>query len=231
MSALLRQMLADSPLGLWTLDETSGTTARDASGNGKHGTYAGAPALGQKVGQFLCPTFDGVNDTVSIPDAAQVFAGQPLTWAAWFRTTMQGYSSILAKYNAFQNNAKWNLRLDDNEKLNAYFDSSSGALRAISGQVVNDGRWHYGAAVWTKTGSTHTADILVDGVLAGTGTSLASLYAESEGAQVVTIGSYDGSIEFFNGNIAYAAVYQSALSSARIRAHYEAGLRMGVAVG
>lgn len=35
-------IMALSPLGYWKLDDPSGTTATDSSGNGRHGTYAGS---------------------------------------------------------------------------------------------------------------------------------------------------------------------------------------------
>jgi len=38
---------ADAPAGYWRLGESSGTTASDASGNARHGTYVGAVTLGQ----------------------------------------------------------------------------------------------------------------------------------------------------------------------------------------
>src|ERR1700677_1778737 len=39
-------VLADSPTFLWLLNETSGTTAADASGNGNAGAYTGGCTLG-----------------------------------------------------------------------------------------------------------------------------------------------------------------------------------------
>lgn len=39
--------LADGALALWMLDETSGTSAADTTGNGHTGTYEGSPTLGQ----------------------------------------------------------------------------------------------------------------------------------------------------------------------------------------
>ncbi len=39
-------VLADSPLAYWRLGEASGTTAADASGNGRTGSYLNTPTLG-----------------------------------------------------------------------------------------------------------------------------------------------------------------------------------------
>src|SRR5207244_11831455 len=40
-------VLADRPAAYWRMDETSGTTMTDASGNHNDGVYAGADSLGQ----------------------------------------------------------------------------------------------------------------------------------------------------------------------------------------
>lgn len=40
------EVLADSPLAYWKLDETSGTTAADSSGNARDATYTGSPTVG-----------------------------------------------------------------------------------------------------------------------------------------------------------------------------------------
>jgi hypothetical protein len=40
-------VMADTPSGYWRLDETSGTAAADASGNGNAGTYAGGVTLNE----------------------------------------------------------------------------------------------------------------------------------------------------------------------------------------
>lgn len=53
----------------YALDETSGTTARDTSGNGRDATYVGAPTLGGGAGVQL----DGVDDYVKLPN--NVLAG------------------------------------------------------------------------------------------------------------------------------------------------------------
>ncbi|MFB2555418.1 family 43 glycosylhydrolase [Herbiconiux liangxiaofengii] len=53
----------------YALDETTGTTALDSSGNGRDASYVGAPALGGGAGA----TLDGVDDHVALP--ANILAG------------------------------------------------------------------------------------------------------------------------------------------------------------
>ncbi|MBI2081928.1 MAG: LamG domain-containing protein, partial [Deltaproteobacteria bacterium] len=53
----------DNLIGWWRLDEGSGTTTEDSSGNGNNGTLIGSPDWADGSLQF-----DGVNDYVEIPD-------------------------------------------------------------------------------------------------------------------------------------------------------------------
>jgi hypothetical protein len=53
------------PVGHWTLDERSGTTANDITGNANTGTLTSGPQwTAGKLGQGL--QFDGVNDNVNV---------------------------------------------------------------------------------------------------------------------------------------------------------------------
>jgi hypothetical protein len=64
-------VLSDAPVGYWPLDETSGMTAADASGNGHDGVYVNGPTLGVPGPPVLAPDtgagFDGVDQRVDVP--------------------------------------------------------------------------------------------------------------------------------------------------------------------
>jgi hypothetical protein len=42
----LEEVLADAPVAFWRMDESSGTTMNDSSGNSRNGNYANTPTLG-----------------------------------------------------------------------------------------------------------------------------------------------------------------------------------------
>lgn len=68
MSAYQRMIMSLSPACYLPLDETTGSTAADRSGNARNGTYNGSPSLGSRriLGKVAC-NFDGTDDYVSIP--------------------------------------------------------------------------------------------------------------------------------------------------------------------
>jgi hypothetical protein len=81
-------------------DETTGTAAADASGNGNAGTLNGptrSPA--GKFGGAL--SFDGVNDQVTVGDAASLDLTNAMTLEAWVQpSVLTGWRTILMKEQA-----------------------------------------------------------------------------------------------------------------------------------
>ena len=97
--SLAEAINALSPVGYWKLDETSGTTATDSSGNGHDGTYTGTLTLDATDG---APNFDG--GYVSIPDHANFSANAAsgMTWFALMKSdnASTGREFILSKGDA-----------------------------------------------------------------------------------------------------------------------------------
>jgi hypothetical protein len=70
----------------WKLDETSGTTAADSSGNNCNGTLCGGPvwqATGGKLTGAL--QFDGVNDYIDCGNPAALNIQDKITLACWIK--------------------------------------------------------------------------------------------------------------------------------------------------
>src|SRR5439155_16033958 len=93
-------------IGYWMLDEQTGTTAADSSGNGNAGTRVNGPvAVPGAVGAAL--SLNGVNQYVRVPHTAALDA-YPLTVAAWVKfgsTTGRGgivNKYVIGAYNGYQ---------------------------------------------------------------------------------------------------------------------------------
>ena len=82
----------------WRFDETSGTIAHDASGNGHDGTITGDPKWGGgKIGGAL--EFNGTGDVVEL--GAFDVVGPGITIAAWLKPNSLGINDgrVLTKAN------------------------------------------------------------------------------------------------------------------------------------
>jgi hypothetical protein len=149
------------PIGHWMLDETSGALAADASGNGGTGTLLNGPLhVPGRLGEAL--SFDGVNESVSVPHAA-VLDAYPLTVSLWVSTAADTLSGLVNKYlpssmSGYQvftsggNLCAWYFR----DASNYVWDGSACTL-ATPG--FNDGQWHHVALVVDASGGR----LFVDG--------------------------------------------------------------------
>ncbi len=149
----------------WRLDDGSGTTAVDSSGNGHDGTLLLDPQwVAGKYGAAL--EFAGISgQRVEMEGYDGILGTQNRTVMAWIKTT--GYGDWIS-WGQNTNTQKWIGRINDNAG-----NGTVGALRTecsggyiISTTVLTDGEWHHVAAVLESTGSPTTEDIkmYVDGV-------------------------------------------------------------------
>jgi hypothetical protein len=74
--------------GWWKLDESSGASTADASGNGNNGTLTNMSGTEWTAGQRAnALQFDGTNDYVSISDTDSLDITSSITIATWIRPT------------------------------------------------------------------------------------------------------------------------------------------------
>lgn len=219
------EVLTDSPLLYWRLGESAGPTAADASGNGRTGTYG---------------------STVT-PGAASLLTGDADT-SATFAPGAAANNNVLSTYNPFANTTQrtftgW-LTWDGAGTLPFGVWSGGGSnppfmqIETSGGDVTFDsqdgagaGRVTWAAAMpsagtvyfWALTfdESTDTAELFVNASSQGT-KSVTDAYNATPGD--FRIGSYASTFNPYKGIQDEVAIFGSILSSARILAHYTAGI-------
>ena len=133
----------------WKLDEGSGKTIADSSGNGYDGTLVGdtAWAAGHIGGALV---FDGNEDFVEIADSNDFNIINQITVAAWIKVDAfnRTYQVIVSK-----GDRSWRLQRDAGTSSLEF--GCSGLIvpgtrwGAVHGSVdVNDGRWHHAVGVY-----------------------------------------------------------------------------------
>jgi hypothetical protein len=222
------EVMDDNPIGLWKVDETAGTSAADASGFGRDATYEGSGF-----------TLNRVGPSSEIPAAVRLTTGSnqvrtPLlsafdipsggTWSAecWFRVNLgeTGARGVMS----------W--RGDGSDRLtvavlvnspaagnvSAFLVDPSNSFVSIQAtdQAYNDDRWHHVVVTSVADGD---ATLYIDGVAkgsTGTGRDVTSQNRR------IRMGSNQDN-QYLPGKVAAGAVYDTALSLARVEAHYSAG--------
>jgi Concanavalin A-like lectin/glucanases superfamily/Fibronectin type III domain len=218
-SSYSNAVLGDGPAGYWRLGETSGSTAVDASG-GDNGSFVNGPVLGQAS---LLPgdsanrsvRFDGVNDYVRVPSSGSLSPGVGVSLEAWIKPaalpSTGAFRSVLTKAESYSlqfNGPRLEFTIMQN--------SARRRLQAPSGAIVVGQTYH---VVGTYDGTTQR--LYVNGAQVA---SAALTGAITTNGNPVTVGSWSGGSEFFNGTIDEPAVYTTALSAAQVSGHRQAGL-------
>jgi hypothetical protein len=215
-NAYAATVLQDAPVAYWRFGETSGTTAADSAG-ANTGTYTGGYTLGRPGALTGDPStavlLNGTSGYVNVPDANPLDLGNgPLTYELWVQRADAGtsYQLLYTKYsqgNVFFFNNKFT------------FDNDNNDIVAESG-TTTDTNWHHFVVTRTGTGTGNTK-IYKDGVNVTTEIGITRTLASN--ASNVSLGRYtvsDGL--FFKGSLDEVAVYPTALSAARVQAHYAA---------
>lgn len=224
------EVMADAPISYWKLDETSGTTATDAVG-GNNGTYTGGYTLNQQgIPSTGRPSvlFNGTSGYVDLGAPAALNLTTAWTLEAWVFLTSSTYNGrgILSElWTGGSNPILYGLGFGITtggaggaNSLQVGYFTGSGWQAATAGTLTIN-TWHHVVGTWDGT----TLRLYVDDAQVATATPSAAPVAGING---ITIGrSHDtGGTPFFPGRIDEVAIYSTALSAARITAHYNAGI-------
>lgn len=221
------EVLADSPWLYWKLDETSGTTASDSSGNGRNGTYTNSPTLNQTalINEGASVDFDGTNDYVKYTLTSN-FTGS-FTMECWINNdTYSAYPGVFGGWTANSTgDYGTNLQLSNTGAFDINIARSNFTFWETNvggyGSISTGTRYHVALVV---DDTAHTAKLYINGTQTGstiTGLGAVGLAANNKEIRVGSLGAIGG---YWNGKIQGFAVYNTALSGARISAHYNAGV-------
>jgi len=220
--------------GEWFLNEGSGTTVLDGTGNGQNGTLLNVPtwSTDTKDNKGFSVHLNGINSYISIPDSSSLkYRGGNLTMAVWVKTdpTETDGACILSK--------PWNSSGEYNYRICLY--SNRAVYAALSGNVqyvlsttasVPAGVWSF---VAVTVDSAQNMNIYIDGGLKATGVDNVSSWSPAGGDSnnPLAVGTLYPYGNGWTGNSAFTLagfvddprVFNDALSSERIHKLYAEG--------
>ncbi|MDX6439390.1 MAG: hypothetical protein QOF45_1973, partial [Gaiellaceae bacterium] len=198
-------------VGAYSFDATSGTSVADSSGSGNTGTLSGPVWTAGKTGNAL--SFDGINDWVTIADAASLDLTSGMTLEAWVKPTAKDdiWRTVVTKetrgnltYGLFSNS--------DTRQPVGISTIGSSALQSI---VRGTGPTAAGA--WTHLATTYNGATLR---LYANGAQVASQAvtgAMANSAGALRIGGNAIWAEWFSGQIDDLRIYNKALTAAQVK--------------
>ncbi|HRE52382.1 MAG TPA: T9SS type A sorting domain-containing protein [Flavitalea sp.] len=197
----------------WTMEEASGPTLIDASGNNNNATIVGdvvrtAGIMGQAI------SLDGSGDYATVDHSASLNMSTAITLAAWIKPEIQGTQRIIFKvsgstgYELFlanPNPQQFSVRFNGNASLRV--NSTSSYLDFLN-------TWVHVAATYDGA----TIRLYINGQLES---SLASVFSIASNTNKLGIGATHTGADDFKGGIDDARIYNTALSAAQIQALME----------
>lgn len=218
----IAKVLGYNPIAYWPLNETAGATANCLVNAAQDGAYTGA-TLGQTVTDasgvtFVCPYFDGANDSVDVLTAtlAGVFNGSQGTAMLWIRVDSAAVwadgnhrQTLYFRDNAYNNFANVRKTNAANTLLHQY--SAGGVGESYSDSAAGpDADWIFLTIVWDKAGDTVT--YYRNGAALATDNTLGVWAGPIQQARI----GDDAGSQYWHGWLAQCAVWDSALSAPQI---------------
>jgi len=204
----------------WAMDEGSGTTASDSSGNGWTGTLTGGTSwVAGKPGQAV--HFDGVSGRMS---AGDIPSSSTMTWTFWMRTpTVPAYNvayGLLDKYIGTNAKREWRVFMmgEDIRLTIAPSTISWYEERIATGFNAVANTWAHVAVVFNNGAFT----AYKDGVAVATNGDFTHTEIANRTASVYA-GYRQGGGEYFTGDMDEIRIYNRALSSSEVQAIYAYG--------
>ena len=220
----------DSPGAYWSLNESSGTEAKDYSGLGHSGTNNGGLTLGVNgprppAYQGFSPSktayqFDGASSYIEFGTDPSLVGTTDFTLEAWVNTTSLASGRILQQRDAGGFDGEYMLTVGGDGRVGFQVYGGGYQFNMTSPNSVNDGNWHHIAAV-RRNGTNGV--IYIDGAAVATQNTatiapLLGSLATFVGADKRDNGTY------FDGMISDVAIYPYALTTSRIGIHAYNGL-------
>lgn len=202
------------PFSYWKLDETSGSTVADITGNGATGTLVnGGTWVSGQYGNAI--SLDGSNDYVDFGNSLPNLSGwKQLSITGWFRSSsISGERTIISKfwegdqgygssvYKIWTSGSEIRFKLSTNGSWDGLYVRASG---------ITTGQWNHFAAIWD--GAYYK--IYLNGMLAEQKSRSGVL---TNPGRKTTIGSVsDGTSSYFAGLVDDIRIYSYALNQTQI---------------
>ncbi len=208
---------ADSPLDYYQMNDASGTTAVDSSGNGNNATYIGSPALNQTAIGFgaVSPSavyLNGTSQDIKLAGNLNNLSGG-FTFEAWVDAYSTNNNEVLFDIGSGTS--------DEISMTKSVFTNNLVISENSTSFTVSGGLPFYSWSDMAVTVSSSGATIVYrNGIAIGSGTLPAPQNITRSSSY---LGSSGGSIYFFQGQVEEAALYTTALSPTQIANHFAGG--------
>lgn len=210
----LTQVVPDGLVGHWRMDETSGITALDSSGNNNNGIVSDTTFAASSTSGMVGKAFNSLddNDRIAVPDSATLNPNTAITVSAWVRSRKESRQRLVTKWGGTDNG--YMLWIEGSSGPRFEINTAAGNRISFGGTTIaNDDVWHHLVGVYDGS----TVSIYLDGVLDGSAGHSGLLVDDD--ADLYLSGGSGGT---YIGGIDDVRIYDRALTEPEITEIYEA---------
>lgn len=205
-------ILADSPVAYWRMDEMSGPTLVDVTGSGYNGTY------------HPSETFDESGAIAGDSDTAILFDGS--TGYATTSVVITGAVSIEFWINLPSSSYSYNYAIGETGGFKGVRFPSGTEPSLCDGSLDIQASTGIGSGVWAHIVATldgTAGKLYINGSLAASHASTVTGFSNAGSGGVALAGTGGGTF-LCNCELDEVAIYNYALTSTQVAAHYTAGI-------
>ncbi len=215
--------ISDGPSAHWKLDENTGTTASDSSGNANTGIIYGPVWTTGKYGSAL--RFDGLNDYVGIPNSASMAGYPQATIEAWVYLTSapSARAPIYSETTSSSTFRRIMLYVLPSGKIELDFRNSNadpaGSVSAvISNTAIDLNKWYHVAGIFNSVTGVH--QIYINGNI-DINANIPTSALGTSSTKGIEIGHLQGTgTGYFNGIIDEVKIFNRPLNAGEIASEY-----------
>lgn len=218
-----------APVGWWKLDEGTGTSVVDSSGNGNSGTIT--PGTGShrsgKVGSAF--GFDNSSTVINVGSGTTLddLPSSGMSISTWVYPVSQGEGSagfIVAKNSGATPSSGWILQMAGTNALTFTVDGSTDLVRTTSNSVLTTNAWNHITVFWDGTITTASSvRVFVNGSEVSYATTTNGASRVSDATSTLYIGNDSTSSRTFDGILDDVKIYNYTRTPAQIAWDYNRG--------
>ena len=221
-----QELAADvSTVGLWHMNETSGSTVTDFSGNGNNGTATGTTIVDGKLDKAR--GFNGTSDLINLGKNPSIKGSSQVTIEGWvYPTSLTNYFPIYFESNNTSGYTRLMLNIGTNGALNLAGRDTDGTPAYITYATSATGliatnKWYHVAGVYNADTDTHR--VYINGIdVTSSGNVTAASFPNTAPADDIYLGFATGG-NYASGTLDEIRLTKRALSIEEIKA--DASLR------
>jgi len=211
------------PYAWWHLNEISGSTASDSSGNGRNGILVNMEDVDWISGKLNnCLRFDGVNEYINFGNIASFERTQPFSFECWFKTSQ--VSRFIASKDT--GTRGWGIYLAGAGEVAFQLRNENGTAINVKTTTTgfNNNVWRHLTISYDGSGLASGVSIFIDGILQAKTVISDNLNATIINSQFFQVSGRTGTSYCWNGDIDEIVIYDFGVSPSLVTFRYNSGL-------